>query len=239
MSKHRSEDFKWRHYQGEIIMLCVRWYLRYRLSYRDLEEMMAERGLVLDHTTIYRWVQHYGKEIHRRMTKYMQSPNDSWRIDETYVKIKGVWRYLYRAVDSDGKTIDFYLSKTRDRKAAKKFLKNMHELERTSEPRVMNVDLNPAYPAAFSELQSSGLFKETDLRKCKYLNNIIEQDHRRVKWKNRHAMGYASFETAKQTMRGIDAMHMIFKRQIKGVGKGITAIKSFIESLFALSIPAH
>jgi len=239
VSKHRTEDFKWRHYQGEIIILCVRWYLRYRLSYRDLEEMMAERGLALDHTTIYRWVQYYGKEIHKRMTKYMQSPNDSWRIDETYVKVKGVWIYLYRAVDSDGKTIDFYLSKTRDRKAAKKFLKNMYELERTSEPRVMNVDLNPAYPAAFSELQLSGLFKETDLRKSKYLNNIIEQDHRRVKWKNRHAMGYASFATAKQTMRGIEAMHMIFKRQIKGVGKGIVAIKSFIESLFALAIPAH
>jgi len=154
--------------------------LRYRLSYRDLEEMMAERGLVLDHTTIYRWVQYYGKEIHKRMTKYMQSPNDSWRIDETYVKIKGVWLYLYRAVDSDGKTIDFYLSKIRGQKAAKKFLKNMYELERTSEPRVINVDLNPAYPIAFSELQSSGLCKETGLRKCKYLNNIIEQDHRRV-----------------------------------------------------------
>ncbi len=235
MDKHQSEDFKWRHYQAEIIMLCVRWYLRYRLSYRDLKEMMAERGLTLDHTTIYRWVQYYGKEIHKRITKYLRSPNDSWRVDETYVKIKGTWHYLYRAVDSNGETIDFYLSKTRDRKAAKKFLKNMHELERTSEPRVVNVDRNPAYPAAFSELQLSGLFKETDLRKSKYLNNIIEQDHRRVKWKNRHAMGYASFETAKQTMRGIEAMHMTFKGQIKG----IMAIKSFIEGLFALHAPAY
>ena len=113
----------------------------------------------------------------------------------------------------------------------------MHELERTSEPRVMNVDHNPSYPSAFSDLQSSGLFKETDLRKSKYLNNIIEQDHRRVKWKNRHAMGYASFETAEQTIRGIEAMHMVFKEQIKGIGKGIIAIKSFIEGLFALHVP--
>lgn len=115
----------------------------------------------------------------------------------------------------------------------------MCELERTSEPRVINVDHSPTYPAAFLELQSSGLFRGTDLRKSKYLNNIIEQDHRRVKWKNSHAMGYAGFETAKQTIRGIEAMHLAFKGQIKGIGKGITAIKSFIESLFALYVHAH
>ena len=98
--------FKWRHYQSEIILLCVRWYLRYALSYRDLEEMMNERGLSLDHTTIYRWVQAYAPELEKRIRPHLSLTNDSYRVDETYVKIKGAWKYLYRAVDSTGQTID-------------------------------------------------------------------------------------------------------------------------------------
>jgi transposase-like protein len=98
--------FKWRHYGSEIILLCVRWYLRYALSYRDLEEMVRERGLSLDHTTIYRWVQAYAPELEKRIRTHLRLTNDSYRVDETYVKIKGAWRYLYRAVDSTGQTID-------------------------------------------------------------------------------------------------------------------------------------
>ena len=105
--------FKWRHYQPEIILLTVRWYLRYPLSYRDLEEMMIERGLSLDHTTIYRWVQRYAPELDKRSRPYLKQTNDSWRVDETYVKVKGKWLYLYRAVDSTGQTLDFLLNQTR------------------------------------------------------------------------------------------------------------------------------
>jgi transposase, IS6 family len=99
-----QHPFKWRHFEAEIILLCVQWYLRYALSYRDLEEMMLERGLHVDHTTIYRWVQHYAPELEKRSRPHLKACNDSWRVDETYIKIKKVWMYLYRAVDSDGNT---------------------------------------------------------------------------------------------------------------------------------------
>ncbi len=119
--------FKWRHFQADIILLCVRWYLRYSLSYRDLEEMMLERGLHVDHTTIYRWVQTYAPELEKRCRPHLKATNDSWRVDETYIKVKKVWVYLYRAVDSQGNTLEFLLSPTRDAQAAKHFfLKMLH-----------------------------------------------------------------------------------------------------------------
>src|SRR3981081_1354032 len=113
--------FKWRHFQPDIILLCVRWYLRYALSHRDLEEMMLERGLLVDHTTIYRWVQHYVPELEKRCRTHLKACNDSWKVDETYIKIKKVWTYLYRAVDSELNTQEFLLSPTRDAEAAKRF----------------------------------------------------------------------------------------------------------------------
>lgn len=110
---------KWKHYQPDIILLTVRWYLRYNLSFRDLVEMMEERGLSISHTTIMRWVHQYGPELDKRIRRHLKQINDSWRVDETYIKVKGQWMYLYRAVDSNGNTIDFCLSKTRDHKACK------------------------------------------------------------------------------------------------------------------------
>src|SRR5512135_2147883 len=119
--------FKWRHFEAEIILLCVRWYLRYSLSYRDLEEMMLERGLHVDHTTIYRWVQQYAPELEKRCRPHLKATNDSWRVDETYIKIKKTWTYLYRAVDSEGNTLEFLLSPTRDAEAAQRFfVKALH-----------------------------------------------------------------------------------------------------------------
>ncbi|GHO81992.1 hypothetical protein KSD_97630 [Ktedonobacter sp. SOSP1-85] len=116
-----QHSFKWRHFQPDMILLCVRWYLRYALSYRDLEEIMLERGLRIDHTTIYRWVQRYAPELEKRCRPYLKACNDSWRVDETYLKIKKAWVYLYRAVDSEGNTLEFLLSPTRDAEAAKRF----------------------------------------------------------------------------------------------------------------------
>jgi transposase, IS6 family len=143
---------------------------------------MRERGLSIDHTTIYRWVQAYAPELQKRIRPHMRLTNDSYRVDETYVKIKGEWKYLYRAVDSTGQTIDFMLSVKRDARAAKHFFRKMLEAASHSSPRVINVDKNPAYPPAVEQLKGEGtLPNRTQLRWCKYLNNLIEQDHRFIK----------------------------------------------------------
>jgi transposase, IS6 family len=150
-----QHPFKWRHYEAEIILLCVRWYLRYSLSYRDLEEIMLERGLHVDHTTIYRWVQRYAPELDQRCRSQLKSTTDSWHVDETYVKVKGTWMYLYRAVDSAGHTLEFQLSASRDAQAAQRFFVKTLDASHTITPRVINVDKNAAYPKAFRELKAS------------------------------------------------------------------------------------
>src|SRR5437868_8841595 len=153
-----TNPFKWRHFQAEIILLCVRWYLRYPLSYRDLEEMMLERGLHVDHTTIYRWVQHYAPELEQRCRSYLKATTDSWRVDETYIKVKKLWMYLYRAVDSQGNTLEFLLSHRRDTEAAKRFFSKALAAPHISTPRVITVDKNAAYPKAFKELKADQIF---------------------------------------------------------------------------------
>ncbi|WP_033694718.1 IS6 family transposase, partial [Bacillus thuringiensis] len=132
--------FKWKHYQPDIVWLTIRWYLRYNLSFRDLVEMMEERGLSLAHTTIMRWVHQYGTELKKRIRKHLKSTNNSWRVDETYLKIKGKKMYLYRAVDSEGNTIDFYLSQRRNAKAAKRFLKKALTSCHATKPRTITAD---------------------------------------------------------------------------------------------------
>src|SRR6266566_10121546 len=137
-----QHPFKWHHYEAEIILLCVRWYLRYSLSYRDLEEIMLERGLHVDHTTIYPWVQRYAPELDQRCRPRLKSTTDSWRDDETYVKVQGTWMYLYRVVDSAGHTLEFQFSASRDAQAAKRFFVKTLDASHTITPRVINVDKN-------------------------------------------------------------------------------------------------
>ena len=177
-------DFKWRHFRGEIILGCVRLYCKYGISYRKLEEMMVERGVAVDHTTLYRWVQQYAPEIEKRLRGYWKSSiADSWRIDETYVKVKETWTYLYRAVDKHGQTIDFYLSPTRTITAAKRFLgKTLNGMKAWTHPRVLNADMAPTYSAAIAALKEEGVCPpETVHRQVKYLNNIVEADHGKLK----------------------------------------------------------
>src|SRR4030095_14487719 len=131
--------FKWRHFEGEMFLLCVRWYLRYALSYRDVEELARERGLSVDHTTVFRWVQRYAPELDQRCRPSLRATNDSYRVDETYIKIKKQWRYLYRAVDSTGATLDFMLSSTRDADAAEHFFRRVLRASHTLTPRVITV----------------------------------------------------------------------------------------------------
>jgi len=236
--------FKWRHFQSDIILLNVRWYCRYSLSYRDLEEMMAERGVEVDHTTIYRWVQDYAPELDKRIRPFLNPTNDSWRVDETYIEIKGEWKYLYRAVDSEGNTLDFMLRAKRDGKAAARFFRKVLGAKHTQTPRVsryasceaLTVDKNAAYPVAMDELKQDKTLKaETELRQSKYLNNIIEQDHRNVKRIVKPMMGFQSFNTARRTLRGIEAVAMIRKGQVKGINQGESVSQvEFINELFGV-----
>lgn len=204
--------FRGRHFGGDVIVLCVRWYLRYPLSYRDLEEMMAERGLPIDHSTIARWVLHYAPILERRIRREMRQPNRSWRVDETYVRVAGKGAYLYRAIDSAGDTIDFLLSPKRDLTAAKGFLRLALGAVKIR-PLVINVDGHPAHASAIGELKRTGeLGRNCRWRRSQYMNNIIEQDHRFVKKRVITSQGFRSADGAISSIAGYEAMNIIRKR---------------------------
>ena len=232
-----ASPFKWRHYLPEIILLNVRWYCRYSLSYRNLEEMMQERGVEVDHSTINRWVLKYAPELDKRIRPHLKPTNDSWRVDETYIKIKGVWKYLYRAVDSQGNTLDFLLSAKRDSKAAARFFRKVLKGQHTGSPRVITVDKNAAYPVAIVALKAEETIeKETELRQSKYLNNIVDQDHQSIKRIVKPMMGFKTFNSARRTLRGIEAMNMMRKGQVKGIEQGDSVSQvRFIEAIFGIS----
>ena len=147
----RGQAFKGRQFTAEVILWAVRWYLMFPVSYRDLELMLQDRGVVVDHTTIFRWVQAYAAELEKRIRPHLRPTNGSWRVDETYIRVKGRWTYLYRAVDSRGQTIDFLLSVKRDAAAAKRFFRKALAQPHTANPRTITVDKNPAYPKAVTE----------------------------------------------------------------------------------------
>ena len=199
---------------------------------------MLERGLTVDHSTVYRWVQVYAPELDKRCRPYLKPTNDSWRVDKTYIEVKGEWKYLYRAVDSEGNTLDFMLSAKKDAGAAERFFRNKAmNAAHNQEPRVINVDKNAAYPPAIDSLKADQtLPKTTELRRVKYLNNIVEQDHRAIKRLVNPGMGFASFKRARRTLRGYEAMNMVRKGQIQGVKKGdILGQVEFVDQLFGVA----
>ena len=216
-----EELFKGRHFDQEIVVLCVRWYLSFKLSYRDLVTMMRERGIGVAHTTILRWVQHYTPELERRWSRYARSVGGSWRCDETYIKVKGAWVYLYRAVDKDGKTVEFYLTLNRDVNAAKTFLRKAIKQQRM--PTKITLDAYAASHRAVAELKDSGeITKRVLVRSNKYLNNLIEQDHRRVKQRLGPMLGLKSYPTADVVISGIELAEKIKKGQYKTRKLGAT-----------------
>jgi IS6 family transposase len=229
-----SNPFKWRHYPGDVILWCVRWYLRYPISLAHMAEMTQERGLNISSSCIWRWIQVYGPELDKRCRRHLKPAGKSWRVDETYIKVKGQERFLYRAVDSSGQTIDFLLTAKRDAEAAKRFFRRVFADCANRMPRVINVDKNRAYPAAIKELKQQGTIRRRcKLRQCKYLNNIVEQDHRNVKRRTWLAKGYGSVTTAWRTLRGIEAMDMIRKGRVRRVAKGdVVGQVRFIGLLF-------
>jgi transposase-like protein len=208
-----GELFKGRHFEREIIILCVRWYLRYKLSLRDLVEMMAERGLSLAHTTILRWVQRYVPEFEKRWNRFALQAGRSWRVDETYVKVHGQWTYLYRAVDRDGQTVDFRLSPKRDVAAAKAFFRKALNTQGRA-PLSITLDGYAASHRAVREMpRESPRWKRTKLRSSKYLNNMVEQDHRSVKSRTGPMLGFKVFTNAATTIAGVELQHRIRKGQ--------------------------
>ena len=166
MRKSRPPLFKWRHFEPAVITCAVGWYLRFSLSFRNVEELLTERGLPADHTTIWRWVQCYAPELNKRCRRELKPTNGSWRVDATYVRVKGKWTYLYRAIDSAGATIDFLLTARRDAAAAKRFFQKALSAPSHPRPRVINVDGNPSYPKVVAELKQQGKLG----RRCRCLS---------------------------------------------------------------------
>ncbi len=224
--------FKWRHFQKEIILPAVRWYLSYSLSYRDLEEMMLERGINVDHSTINRWVIHYSPLLENEFRKnHKRKVGGSWRMDETYIKIKGTWHYLYRAVDKEGGTIDFMLSKKRDENSAKAFF--VKAIGSSGLPQKVTIDKSGSNNAGLNTINLQLIIfsilgcalMQIDIRQIKYLNNIVEQDHRGIKRVTNPMMGFKAFHSAEATIAGIELYRMLRKGQ--HTAKSMAAFEQF------------
>ena len=211
--------------------------MRYSLSFRDVAELLSERGLKADHTTIWRWVQRYGPELEELLRRHLKATQKSWRVDETYVRVKGRWCYLYRAIDSTGTTIDFVLSGLRDAAAAKRLF--CKALTNPSHPqaRVINTDQARIYESAISGVKKEGILR----RRCRhrpvqYVNDILEQDHRAIKRRVKAKPGFREFHAARRTIQGHEAMHMIRKGQARWVsGSDVRQQIQFINQLFGVA----
>jgi transposase-like protein len=214
----RNPLFSGRLFADEVVTLCVRWYLRFKLSYRDVAEIAWEMGILVAPSTILRWVVRYAEEFARRWRPFERPVGGSWRADETYIKVRGCWMYLYRAVEAKGKTVESYLSRTRDVTAAKAFFRKA--LKHHGEPRSITLD---GFEPSHAALRRMGMRNEFNfrwanpvkIRSCKYLNNIVEQDHRRVKFRTAPMLGFKNFYNARRVLIGIELMHKIVKGQFR------------------------
>jgi transposase, IS6 family len=233
----RPAIFKWRQTAPELIVCAVRWYLRYSLSPRDVQELLTERGLGADHTTIWRWVQRYDPELEERLRRHLKPSNKSWRVDETYIRVKGHWCYLYRAIDSTGATIDFLLSALRDAAAAKRLLRQALSDPSHPQPRVINTVTAPLYGSAIMAVKEEGtLRRRCRHRPVQYLNNILEQDHRAIKRRVKAKPGFREFPAPGRTIAGYEAIHMIRKGQARWVSDNdVRERNQFIDRLFELA----
>jgi putative transposase len=213
--------FKGRHFDRSVILLCVRWYLAYNLSLRDLEEMMAERGLSVDHSTVHRWVVHFAPQPLECFQQRKRAVTGKWHVDETYIKVRGQWMYLYRAIDSVGDTVEFFFSEHRDLSAAKRFLRKA--FARHGRPDRIIIDGSQTNHEAIvsgdleDRLRDRSRCSLNPVRICKskYLNNRIEQDHRRIKRRIRSMLGFKSISSARVILDGIEMVHMMRKRQAR------------------------
>jgi transposase-like protein len=212
LSSDKPELFKGRHFNHLLIIQAVRWYVTYKLSYRDVCDLMEERGVSVVHTTVLRWVQCFVPAFEKLWKKYARPVGSSWRVDETYINVKGQWRYLYRAVDKQGQTVDFLLTKNRDQAAAVCFFKKA--IDNNEAPEKITLDGSQASHQAVAELKAEGVLPaQTLVRTNKYLNNMIEQDHRRVKQRCYPMLWFKAFGNAEVTLSGIELANKIKKGQ--------------------------
>jgi transposase-like protein len=215
--------FKGRHFDRSVILLCIRWYLAYNLSLRNLEEMMAERGISVDHATVHRWVIRYSPELLKRFNLRKRSVSRKWHVDETYIKVRGQWMYLYRAIDSNGDTVEFWFSERRNLIAAKRFLRKA--LKRHGRPERIVIDGSQTNREAILSCDSESRLQDRSrprlnpirIRQSQYLNNRIGQDHRAVKRHVRSMLGFTSADSARVILGGIELIHMMRKQQAKYV----------------------
>ena len=216
--------FERHRYPRVIILQAVYFKLRFTLSYRDVEELMSIRGIKVDHSTIQRWVFKFSKEVEKNMHKRKKQVCDSWRMDETYIKVKGRDMYLYRAVDKYGNTVDFLLTRRRQKMSAQKFFNKA--IGNNGKPRIVNIDKSGSNSSAILTVNKRSLStKKIKIRKVKYLNNIIEQDHRRIKRRIRIMTGFKEFESAQRTLSGIELVSIINRDQI--INPCSTSFKTF------------
>ncbi len=207
---------KGRHFRQELILMTVRWYEAYSLSYRDIEELMAQRGLFVDHTTIHRWVEKYAPQLKANFRRKKKATADSWHMDETYIKIKGDWNYLYCVFYKHGETIDFMLSKHRDESTVRVFLNKA--IWHNGLPKKVVIDKSGANLAALESVNLAlflmgCFFLMVDILQVKYLNNMVEQSHRSIKRKKRQALGFKSVEEASATIAENECWRMLKKGQ--------------------------
>jgi putative transposase len=217
-------SFKGAHFETTIILTCVRWYLAYPLSYRQLEEMMQERGVLVDHATINRWVLKYAPQLEEAVHRRKRPAWSSWRMDETYIKVKGQWYYLYRAMATSGQTIDFLLTEQRDEQAATRFLTKAircHGVPKTI--TIAGSEANAAAIRRYNAEHGTAII----IRQVTYLNHIVEQDHRAIKRMTRPMLEFKSFDAAQATLTGIERIHMLKKRQlvVEEGDEGLTAVE--------------
>ncbi|MBJ8073493.1 MULTISPECIES: IS6 family transposase [Bacillus cereus group] len=203
--------FKGKQFKKDIILVAVGYYCRFSLSYRDVSELLKERGISVHPTTIMRWVHEYGNLIYQILKKKNKSAHFVWHLDETYIKVKGEWRYLYRAIDQEGYTFDIQLRKTRDHQAAYMFMKRL--VKAFGEPTVLTTDKAPALLCAFKKLKHNGFYVYTKHCTVKHLNNLIEQDHRHIKRRFVKSAGFQSLRHASRTLKGIETIHAIYKQK--------------------------
>jgi len=220
--------FKGRHFQKDMILQSVRWYLTYALSYRDIEELMEERGFSVDHSTINRWVVHYAPQLEKAFCQKKRQVGNRWRLDETYIKVKGKWKYFYRAVDKENNTIDFLLTAKRDKKAALRFFNK--SVSNNGQPSLVNIDKSGTNKAAITAYNKDNNTR-IKIRQCKYLNNVVEQDHRFIKRITRPMLGFKNFHCAQKTLAGIELVRMLKKGQQRYSSVGD---KSAVELFYAL-----